>query len=261
MNGTVARLAMTPVKGLGLVEPGAVTVGPAGIVGDRAFALVDPDGKMVNGKRIGPLATVFAELDGEPESLRLRFPDGSVVEGDVTLGDPVSAIFFGSPRTTRAVTGPFSDALSAWAGEPLRLVRAETENGAIDRRDRGGSLSLLSSAGLGTLAADMGLGAPLDPRRFRMSVVFDGLPAYAEDEWVGRRVRIGDVVVRPAGGLARCKVPGQDPDTGLATLDVLGTLAVTRRSVVSTEKCPFGVYAEVVETGTIRLGDPIGPIG
>lgn len=258
MAGTVQRLASAPVKGMALLAHETVHIDRTGIEGDRTYALVDPRGLMVNGKRIGPLATIVPELGRDPNRLRLHFPDGRVVEDDVTLGGVVSTVFFGLERPAREVDGPFSAAISAWAGQPLRLVRMVAPNGAIDRANISASISILSAASLGTLSTIAGL--ELDPRRFRMSVIVEDVPAYAEDAWVGGRLRIGSAILRPSGGLARCVVPGQDPDTGLPTTDVLGILKRTRSEIESTEKAPFGIWAEVLEPGEIRLGDPVVPL-
>jgi uncharacterized protein YcbX len=88
----------------------------------------------------------------------------------------------------------------------------------------------------------------------------DGVAAHAEDEWVGRRVRIGEAVALLHGNVGRCVVTTQHPDTGIRDLDTLRTLKDYRGDVATTERLPFGVYGEVVEPGTVRLGDEIVPL-
>ena len=65
-------------------------------------------------------------------------------------------------------------------------------------------MSLVGTASLEALARRAGV-ERVDGRRFRMLFGIDGVPAHAEDEWIGRLVRIGDAVVRPRGvmGLSR----------------------------------------------------------
>lgn len=239
--GRVAWIAIAPVKGLGLVAPEAVELTETGAAGDRVFHLVDERGVMVNGKRCGPLVAVRPEYAGA--SLRLRFPDGSEAAGPVTLGDPIASDFFGRARPGHLVLGPFSAALSEYAGRPLRLVRS---SGAGTDRGRGGGVSLLSVAACGAH----------DPRRFRMTFGVDGIPAHAEDDWVGYRVRIGDAIVRPTGHTGRCLVTSQDPDTGVADMDMLQVIRDTRPDDTS-EPLPFGVHGPVARPGTVRLGDPV----
>ncbi len=253
----VGWLASAPVKAMALREQQAVQVGPAGIAGDRRYALVDTDNRLVNGKRIGPLATITPEVRDDPERLALRLPDGSVVAGEVCLGRPLTAIFHGTERAVREVGGSFSRVVSEWAGQALRLVRLDVEGSGIDRAPEGGGFSIISRGSLAALASAAGLEQPLDPRRFRMSTVIDGVEPYAEDGWLGGRVRLGEVVVEVRGNVGRCAVTSQDPDTGRRTLDTLELLATTRGHLPTTEALPFGVWAAVVVPGSIRLGDPV----
>ena len=253
----VGWLSRAPVKSMALDEPEVVEVGPGGIAGDRRYALVDPSGRLVNGKRIGPLATIRPEVLAEPERLVLHLPDGTSLAGEVVLGPAFEASFHATPRAVHEVDGPFSAALSAWSGQPVRLVRLDIEGGGIDRADEGGGFSIVSRSALAALAAAAGLDQPLDPRRFRLSAVVDGIEAYAEDGWLGRRVQLGEVVVEPRGNVGRCAVTTQDPRTGRRTLDTLELLATTRGHLPTTEPLPFGIWASVVTPGTIRLGDPV----
>lgn len=250
-------LARAPVKSMALALEPAVQVGPAGIAGDRRYAVLDPNNRLVNGKRIGPLATIVPKVCDEPEALTLRFPDGSTVAGEIELGRPITAIFHGTDRAVREVGGSFSQALSEWSRHELRLVRLDAEGGGIDRAPEGGGFSIISRASLAALAAAAGLDEPLDPRRFRMSTVVDGVEAYAEDGWIGRRVRLGGVVVELIGNVGRCAITTQDPDTGRRSLDTLELIATTRGHIPTTEALPFGVYGTVITPGSIRLGDPV----
>ncbi len=253
----VAWLASAPVKSMALAIRSEVEVGPAGIAGDRHFAVIDPNDRLVNGKRIGPLATIVPGVLQDPERLKLVFPDGLLVHGDIELGPAVEAIFHGTQRPVHEVVGPFSAALTRWAGHPLRLVRLDDEGGGIDRAPEGGGFSIISRGSLRALAEAAGLDQPLDPRRFRMSVVVEGVEPYAEDGWLGRRVRLGEVVVAPIGNVGRCAITTQDPDTGRRSLDTLELIATTRGRLPTTEALPFGIFGSVVTPGRIRLGDEV----
>ena len=73
--GTVAWIANAPIKGLGLSLRREAELGLAGIEGDRAFYLVDDEGRLTNAKRAGNLLRASAEAsDGR---LLVRLPDGS----------------------------------------------------------------------------------------------------------------------------------------------------------------------------------------
>jgi uncharacterized protein YcbX len=258
--GSVARIAIAPVKALGLVAPDEVLVSPTGVAIDRRYVLLDAQHRLANGKRLGPLVRIRPEATDDPETLVLRFPDGRVVGGPVELGDPVGAVFYGSERPARVVRGEYTEALSEVAGQPLTLVRMTLDGSGLDRADEGGSVSIQSAAGLRSMADAAGLDEPVDGRRFRMTFTVDGVDAHAEDGWLGRPVRIGEAVVRPGGNIGRCAVTTQDPDTGIRSLDTLRLLAETRGHLPATEPLPFGVWAEVLVPGRVRVGDPVEPL-
>jgi uncharacterized protein len=256
-TGRVAWIAIAPVKSMALVQLDHAFLELTGIAGDRAFAMVDAQDRLVNGKRLGRLVTIRPDYDAGIGRLTLRFLDRSEVAGRVELGEPRDAWFFGHPRAVRPVLGPWSEALSSLVGQPLRLV-APVDAG--EGLDRGPSATLLSTAALATVAHDGGESEPLDGRRFRMTFGIDGVDAFAEDGWIGRDVRVGAALVRPAGNVGRCAVTTQDPETGIPTFDTLRVLQQTRGTLETTEPLPCGVWAEVIEPGEVHLGDPIGPV-
>ena len=253
--GHVAWIAIAPVKSMALVFLEHAELGLDGIAGDRAFALIDERGHLVNGKRAGSLATVAVEHDPASGVLAMRLPDGTVARAVPELGEPVEAIFLGKPRPARAVLGPWTGALATWSGQPYRLIAMEPGEGP----DRGPTATLLSSAALASLAAAGGASEPLDRRRFRMTFGVDGVPAHAEDGWLGRDVRIGQALARVVGNVGRCAVTTHDPDTGRPSFDTLHTLQRTRGHLPTSEPLPFGVWARVVEAGPVALGDRVEP--
>jgi hypothetical protein len=254
---SVAWIAFAPVKSLALVGLDRVTVGPNGLPNDRAFAVLDEEGRLLNGKRAGRLALVRPALDPTAETLALRFPDGSEAAGPLVVGEAMEGSFFKQPTRVHLVDGPWSEALSSFLGRRVRLVKIDEPGTGPDR---GPSVSAFSMAALARLARDGGAAEPLDPRRFRMSFGIDGIDAYGEDRWVDRRVRIGEAVVEVAGNVGRCAVTTHDPDTGEPTFDTLRTLRLTRGSLETTEPLAFGVWARVIEPGPVALGDPVEPL-
>jgi uncharacterized protein YcbX len=256
--GRVAWIAIAPVKAMALVHLPQARIEQSGIRGDRAFAVVDQDLRLVNGKRLGALATIQPTFDPDAGTLSLRLPDGRSATGEVVLGAPVEAIFFGHPRPAHLTEGPWSSLLSDWSARPLRLVALTGDGTGIDR---GPSASLLSTSALDVLATAGGLPGPVDGRRFRMTIGIDGIRPFAEDDWLGREVRVGDAVVRPADYVGRCAVTTQDPDTGVPDFPTLHVLEHLRGHISSEdEDLPCGVWAGVVSAGDVRLGDPVGPL-
>ena len=257
MDGHVARIAIAPVKSLGLVHPDEVTLERGGVAGDRRFWLVDERGILFNGKRSGLLVRIRPEWDEGTRRLALTFPDGERVEGVVELGEPVAAELYGRPFPSHRVLGPWQAAISRFAGRPLTLLWAD--GGAVDRGLRGGTVTLVSRASLERLGEEAGAEATVDGRRFRMLFEIDGVGAHAEDGWLGARVRVGDAVLELVGDVGRCVVTSHDPDTGVTDLDTLGTLARYRPDGRA-ERLPFGVYGTVAVPGRVRVGDPVSPL-
>jgi uncharacterized protein len=255
MEGLVTRISIAPVKSLHVVNPDEVELGRAGVAGDRRFWLVDANRRLFNGKSGPELMRVYPDWDEASRRLALRFPDGSVVEGEVEPGEPFAAELYGTPHPSRTVPGPWQEALSELVGEPLTLLWSEA--GAQDRgNDRGGWASVISRGSLERLRQEAGAADPVDGRRFRMLFEIDGVAAHEEDSWLGREVAIGEAVIVPLGDVGRCAVTTCDPDTAVSDFDTLKLLAGYRREGV-TEPLPFGVYCEVAVPGRVRVGDPV----
>ena len=249
----VSGLALTPVKGTRLRAVQRVRLESGGAVGNRCFYVIDERDRMLNGKQLGELQTVRAEYS-EPR-LSLTFPDGRVVSGAVELDAAIETRFFTRTRAARLVRGPWSQELSILAGQPLRLVRAGGDGGAVDRGARGAA-SLISRASMARLA-EVAQVPEVDSRRFRMLIEVDGVDAHAEDAWVGRKLRVGGAVIAWRGHVGRCVVTSRDPESGEVDLPTLDILRGYRGELETTEPLPFGVYGEVLEPGEMSVGDAI----
>jgi hypothetical protein len=251
MDAVVTALAVTAVKGTRLRTVEAIELGELGARGDRAFYVVDERGRLVNSKVLGALQRIEAAYEPGGE-LALTFPDGSVARGPVRSGAVAATHFHGAERAARELEGPWSQALSAYAQRPLRLVGVDS---ATDR-GREGAASLISGASLRRLAREAGRDA-VDSRRFRMLIEIDGVDAHEEDGWVGHRVRIGGALVAMHGHVGRCLITSRDPDSGEIDLPTLDLLGGYRRGVDASEPLPFGIYGEVLVPAAVRVGDPV----
>jgi uncharacterized protein YcbX len=152
------------------------------------------------------------------------------------------------------VRGPWSQALSDFTGQELRLVETST---AIDR-GVGGAVSLVSRGSLRRLA-EQAETDHIDSRRFRMLIEVDGIAPHAEDRWVGSEFHVGESLLRFEGHVGRCLVTSRDPETGEVTLPTLDLLRAYRHEVESSEPLPFGIYGRVLSGGTVHIGDSVRP--
>jgi uncharacterized protein len=112
-------------------------------------------------------------------------------------------------------------------------------------------ISLATIAGVGREA-----GLDLDRRRFRANIVLEthDRETFLEDGWLGGTLVFGNSEPRPAVSVTlrdvRCMMINLDPDTATQDKRALKT-------VVRLNENNAGVYGTVVQTGTIRVGDPV----
>ena len=257
----VARLSYTPVRALGLLHPDHLDLTETGVTNDRRFYLVDERGRLVDRLLAGGLVQVHAETNDDATWLRMTFPDGSVVEGDVQLDEPVQTDIYNRLAIGHIVGGPWAAAIEPFANRRVLLVRCDKPGGT--RIKEGETLprnqvSLVSDGSLRELAGHLGVD-DVDGRRFRMLVELEGARAHEEDAWIGREVAIGSAVLTITKPDARCAITTQDPDTGERNLDTLRTILQYRgfRADDPERKIDFGVLGEVRTPGRISLGDEV----
>jgi uncharacterized protein YcbX len=254
----VSWLSVAPVKGLALVRRDEIELAERGALENRRFYLLDEQGKFVNGltRLERSLFPVVPEWDPEADALALRFPGGEVVSGEVREGEPVATWFYDRTVPGRLVAGPWSEALSAFAGRQLRLARSVEPGAAVDRSD--GAVTLVSDESVDELGRQAGVAEP-DARRFRMLVGIAGGSPHEEDTWVGREVAVGDAVVHVREQVARCAITTKNPDTGERDLDTLRVIK-EYRGQRNGRHLDFGVYGSVVRPGRVRVGDAVEPL-
>jgi uncharacterized protein YcbX len=231
----VIELWRFPVKSLQGEQLDQAAIVSAGLVGDRRFAIYDPEsGFGLTARREPRLLTASARL--VDDELEITLPDGTMVAND-------------------------SDALSSWLGRKVELVDARTRDegfsyecpvdadteqdwyayeGASAAFHDGGiwRVSMISTATLGEW----------DRRRFRANVVLDGS---GEDELVGRDVTLGDAVVHVETRIPRCVTVTRPQPGGIERdLDVLKTINKERESCAA-------IGGTVKTPGTVRVGDDL----
>ncbi len=248
---SAARFSIAPVRSLGLEHPTEIDVTERGVVEDRRFYLIDDDDRLVDRIIVGRLVQIGAHTNPGATILRMTFPDGTVIEDDVRLDEAVETPIHGRTGIGHVVIGPWAEALEPIAGRPIRVIRCDRPGGTR----AGNPTSLITDGSLRELARHAGVG-DVDPRRFRMLIDLEGAEAHEEDTWIGRRIAIGDAILRVTKPDARCAITTQDPDTGVRDLDTLRTL-IAYRGLREGHHADFGVLADVEQPGRIRLGDDV----
>ena len=288
--GSIAGLWRFPVKSMKGERLEHAELTERGLVGDRAYALIDAEtGKVVSAKSVRLFPNLFGCQAGfvepprsgrELPPVRIVLSDGASVTSD---SDDVDRV------------------LSAWFKRDVKLARAAPEDFTIDQYhpdvedlDPAGHRDAVVEQKLGSaFFAEAGLASPVpvgsffdlfpvsvlttstleqlrefrpesrfDQRRFRMNLIVDTRePGFLENDWVGRELGIGATV--------RLNVALPDPRCVMTTLaqddlpkdtDILRTLARHNRIPVGDAgRFPCaGVYAVVAAPGTVRTSDRVG---
>lgn len=264
----VARLNVTPVKGTQLQQRNVVDLAGHGVSDNRCFYLIDHRGMMFNGKKDGRLVQIHADYVPQSRRLVLQFPGGQEVAGVWSPGVPVTTNFYGRPVAGHEVIGPWSEALSEFVDQRVRLVAADQPGDAVDVHP----VTMISTSSIERLRASKPGAERLDHRRFRMLVELDDAEAHVEDGWRGQHVRIGSAVVEVIGPVPRCVVVTQNPETGKSDFDTLRAILSYRGAMSEDLSTPtahlpdggkivFGVYGQVKEPGRVAVGDSVSVIG
>jgi len=96
------------------------------------------------------------------------------------------------------------------------------------------------------------VGRPLDPLRFRPNIVLEGVPAWEELNWLGKKLTAGDAELEVFHRTRRCDATNVDPETAVRDLSIPAAL---QRAFGHSD---FGVYGKVVNGGKIKIDDAVG---
>jgi uncharacterized protein len=260
----VTRLSTTPVKGLALHHPDAILLLRTGAAGDREFFVIDGRDRLLTVWKTGRLVRFRATHDQRSGRITLSSAGTELCGGPARPGAPVIARSYGGRKVSGTVVeGPWNAMLSDAAGEPVRLARVSDPGTGHDEYP----VTLLGEESVAELARQSAARS-VDARRFRMLIGFSGLSAHVEDGWQGLTIGIGEALVRVGGPVPRCAATTRDPDRGVRDLPTLRMIKSYRGVQVneSGRGVNFGVYADVVAEGVVRVGDPLrvaeaGPAG
>jgi uncharacterized protein YcbX len=283
--GSVVSLWRYPVKSMMGEELTAADVTERGLVGDRAYALIDREtGKLASAKHPRKWASLFGfsatfsespRVGGPTPPVRIVFPEGShhvsTEAGlDRTLSEALGRTVIFAASAPEAAT--FEEVWPAVKGSQLygRVQPAEGEELVTDvpaafAAPSGtffdfSAVHLLTTNTLDRLR-ELAPGSRFEARRFRPNVVVDfpRVKGFVENDWTRRVVRIREVRLKVIIPTPRCVM------TTLAQGDLPGDLRILRATAEYNriragrlgELPCAGVYAAVLTPGTIRQGDPV----
>lgn len=274
LSGTIARLFVYPVKSCAGIEVQEALLTETGLDLDRAWMVVDADGRFLTQRALPRMALVRPQL--KSDEMVLRAP------GMLALHVALDAVEAPATVTVWRDTVPGWDmgAVAAqwftdFLGQPCRLVRFDPEHrrlsslewtGGIEVPNQfadGFPLLVASEASMDELNARLQAAghAPVGIERFRPNVVLGGVDAHDEDRVDLLRVEdaAGEVHLQPVKPCARCPIPDIDPATAERSASVGATLRTYRQDKRLDGAITFGMNA-IVRQGAgqvLRVGQRV----
>jgi hypothetical protein len=246
---TVTQIYRYPVKGLTPEPLAGVALSPGqGLPQDRRFALAHgstnfdvtaptwmPKTKflmLMRNERLARLRTRFDEATGV---LTIQRDGKTVASGNILsqTGRAIIQDFFAAYMGSEALGAP-------------KLLEAPGHMFSDVARKVVSVIGLASIRDLERVTR-----SPVDPRRFRANVYFDGGAPWQEFDWVGKEFRIGKVRLRGVKRIERCAATNVNPETGDRDLNI--PLALQR----GFQHPDTGIYADVLEGGDVATGDEV----
>ena len=272
---TVAGLWRYPVKSMIGEKLNTSFITKNGVLGDRAFALLDNEtGHVVSAKNPKKWPDLFyyhASYNAEPNvdvltALRIRLPDGQVLKGDdAHINDALSTAL------ARSVT------LKNSAPQQSRLEQFwpefEGQDDEVSQEVLAGdaptgtffdyaTLHILTTSSLAKLR-ELHPEGRYQVERFRPNLVIntEDQDGFVENNWVGKTIKIGaSVRIQITDPCPRCVMPT------LAQVDLPQDKAIFKKGIAQNNVyVPFadrslpsiGVYARVISTGIIKRSDTL----
>jgi uncharacterized protein YcbX len=263
--GTVVALWRYPVKSMLGEELNASALGRRGLLGDRVYAIVDPEtGKVASAKHpkkwphLFDCRAAFVEPPGSSEELppvRVTLPDGRITRSDdAGFNEAISAMLGRSGKLQMAV--PEKPVLEEYWPDIEGLALRET---VTDEAMPEGTFFDVSTVHVLTTSTldrlrELYPDGRFEVRRFRPNIVVQptlGDRSFVESDWVDRTLAIGEEVrlkvTRPCGRCVMTTLPQGDlpRDPGIL------------RAAAQHNEANVGVYAEVMQAGMVRRGDDV----
>jgi len=263
--GSIVSLWRYPIKSMRGEELDTVGLTERGLFGDRIYAMVNSaDGKLVSAKnpRKWPGLFDFRAALSEPASdepkvaaVQITLPDGTTVASGQRDVNEILSGALGREVTLESMPPETPSLEEYWP---------DIEN--LDHRDTvtnepippgaffdGAPIHLLTTATIDALRKAYPQGR-FEVCRFRPNIVVQpaaGQDGFVENSWIGRTLALGDEV--------RLKIDRPCPRCVMTTL-AQGDLPQDSgilRTAVQQNQAHVGVYASVVQGGTIRRSDAV----
>ncbi len=263
--GSIVAMWRYPVKSMMGEEINASVVTERGLLGDRAYAIVEQSsGKVVSAKnpRKWPAMFSFRAAYLEPPGMhevippvRIMMPDGDWAISTQSNLDSLLSSVLGRGVSLQSKPLPRPKLEEYWPDlENLAHREAVTEEAMPPNTFFDGAVvHILTTATLNELRRVYPQGT-FEARRFRPNLIVappDGQEGFVENSWVGSTLAIGrQVRLRITCATGRCVM------TTLAQGDLPRDLGILK-AALKANAANVGVYATVERGGLVRTGDAV----
>ena len=264
-TGSVVSLWRYPVKSMMGEELNAAALTERGLLGDRAYALVDSSNRKVvsakNPQKWGNLFDFRAALAESPRvgekipPARITLPDGTIVTSEQRDLNQLLSSALGR-EVTLATTAPQDPSLEEYWPDMDGLAHRETVTEEAMPTGTFFDCAVVHVLTTGTIdrLREVYPQGRFEVRRFRPNIVVEpasGEKNFVENAWIGHTLAIGDEV--------RLSITGPCPRCVMTTLPQGDLPRDPRilRTAAQHNQVNVGVYAAVLRGGAIRRGDPV----
>jgi uncharacterized protein YcbX len=271
--GIVKELCRYPVKSMLGERLGEFDASTDGVLGDRAWALIDEtDGRVMSAKKFRSMLDLRAVYDRAPlpESAvapKIIFPDGrTLFTDDPSAATVLSALLNRKLRLARIEpaqnTRAGIDPATIFTGVGVSRIFPDFDETTMPpdfKLKRGtffdsATVHVLTTGTIAHMRTLVGPGAHIDARRFRPNIIVETPPdaqGFVEDGWLNGRLEVGDslriVAMEPALRCVMTTHPQEDLPRDPRVL----------RAAADYHRATVGVFASIGYPGNVRVGDPV----
>ncbi len=259
----ISEIHLYPIKSLAGIPVQEASLSDRGLIYDRRWMLVDPQGQFLTQRKFPQMALLQPAFRGS--ELIVRHKNQEISPLSLALhpqAGPVREVQIWRDRVTAWLVDPVADDwFSEQLGMNVQLVympdeshRFVQEKHAVQQEivsfADGTQYLIIGQASLDYLNAQ--LEQPVPMNRFRPNLVFTGGKPHEEDQW--QEIRIGGTTFYGVGTCIRCQVPNIDQATGLSQQEPNRTLARYRQQ---DHQIHFGMNLAHQGSGKVAVGMPV----
>ncbi len=263
--GSVASLWRYPIKSMMGEELNISAITERGLLGDRAYALMDRStGKVASAKNPRKWSKLFDFRANYAESprpgekfppVRITLPEGTMVTSEQSDIDQALSTALGR-EVTLTTSAPKAPTLEEYWLDLEGLDHRETTTDEEMPPETFFDLAVIHVLTTGTIdrLRELYPEGRFEVRRFRPNIVVEpasGERTFVENSWIGRTLILGDEV--------RLSISGPCPRCVMTTLpqgDLPKDVGILR-AAAQHNQANVGVYATVIRGGMVRRGDPV----